>query len=55
MAILCLTRRLLNGLIQFRKYDAERGALMKAELERLASLKLSDDLFEIVNRGLTKE
>ena len=47
--------RLVSSLIQFRKYDSERGAMMKAELERLASLKLSDDLFEIVNRGLQDE
>jgi aminopeptidase N len=41
-----------GSLIQWRRYDERRGKLMKQELEKLAASKLSDDLFEIVNRGL---
>jgi hypothetical protein len=29
-----------------------RGALMKKELQKLSEMKLSNDLFEVVNRGL---
>jgi aminopeptidase N len=47
-----ISSRMAGSLIKWRKYDETRGALMKAELEKLASKKLSDDLFEIVNRGL---
>ena len=41
-----------GSLIQWRRFDKERGNLMKAQLERLAGMKLSDDLYEIVSRGL---
>jgi aminopeptidase N len=41
-----------KSLIQWRRYDETRGKLMKAELEKLAATKLSDDLYEIVTRGL---
>jgi aminopeptidase N len=41
-----------RGLIGWRRYDEKRGAQMKAELEKLATSKLSDDLFEVVTRGL---
>ena len=47
-----VSSRLAGCLIQWRRYDEARGKLMKAQLEKLASLKLSDDLFEVVNRGL---
>jgi aminopeptidase N len=47
-----LSSRLAGCLIQWRRYDEKRGNLMKGHLEKLASLKLSDDLFEVVNRGL---
>jgi aminopeptidase N len=48
-----ISSRMAGSLIQWRKYNPERGALMKAELEKLAEMKpISDDLFEIVNRGL---
>ena len=39
-------------MIQWRKYEKGRAELMKAELKKLADMKLSDDLFEVVNRGL---
>jgi aminopeptidase N len=46
-----LSSRLAAPLIQWRKYVA--GPLMKEQLERLlAQPKLSDDLYEIVSRGL---
>ena len=47
-----LSSRLAGCLIQWRRYNEARGKLMKAQLEKLASLKLSDDLYEVVNRGL---
>ena len=48
-----ISSRMAGSLIQWRKYNEERGALMKSELEKLAEMKpISDDLFEIVQRGL---
>jgi aminopeptidase N len=48
-----ISSRLASGLIQWRRYDEARGALMKAELEKLSKMKpVSDDLFEVVTRGL---
>jgi len=47
-----ISSRTAGSLIQWRRYDEKRGALMKKELEKLAAMKLSDDLYEIVNRGL---
>lgn len=47
-----ISSRMAGSLIQWRRFDEKRGQLMKAQLERLASLKLSDDLYEIVSRGL---
>jgi aminopeptidase N len=47
-----ISSRLAGNLINWRRYDEKRGQLMKAELEKLAVLKLSDDLYEIVTRGL---
>ena len=48
-----VSSRTAGSLIQWRRYDEKRGALMKAELEKLAAMKpISDDLFEVVNRGL---
>ncbi len=48
-----ISSRLAGGLIQWRRYDEVRGALMKAELQKLAKMKpISDDLFEVVTRGL---
>lgn len=47
-----ISSRMAGSLIQWRRFDEKRGGLMKAELEKLASTKLSDDLYEIVGRGL---
>jgi len=47
-----ISSRMGTSLIKWRKYGEERGSLMKAELQRLADMKLSDDLYEVVSRGL---
>lgn len=48
-----ISSRLAGNLITWKKYSEERGALMKAELEKLSVLNpISDDMFEIVTRGL---
>ena len=48
-----ISSRIAGSLIQWRRYDENRGALMKAELEKLAAMKpISDDLYEVVSRGL---
>jgi len=48
-----LSSRLASSLIQWRRYDSNRASLMKAELQKLATMKpISDDLFEIVTKGL---
>jgi len=47
-----VSSRMAGSLIQWRRYDEARGQKMKAELEKLAKMELSDDLYEIVTRGL---
>jgi aminopeptidase N len=48
-----ISSRTAGSLIQWKRYDEKRGALMKAELEKLVSITpISDDLFEVVSRGL---
>ena len=48
-----ISSRMGGSLIQWKRYNEERGALMKAGLERLVAMKpISDDLFEVVSRGL---
>lgn len=47
-----ISSRLATNLIQWRRYDEKRAQLMKKELQKLSTLKLSNDLFEIVSRGL---
>jgi aminopeptidase N len=47
-----ISSRMATCLIQWRRFDASRAAKMKAELTTLSKLKLSDDLFEIVTKGL---
>ncbi|NOH79780.1 aminopeptidase N [Vibrio sp. RE86] len=45
--------RLIDPLLKFRKYDDERQALIKAELETLQSMdNLAKDLFEKVTKAL---
>lgn len=48
-----IASRLLTPLTRWRKYDAERQQLMKAELERImAADKLSSDVYEVVSKSL---
>ena len=48
-----IASRLLAPLTRWRKYDAPRQALMRAELERIqASGELSSDVFEVVSKSL---
>ncbi|WP_107329690.1 aminopeptidase N, partial [Metapseudomonas otitidis] len=48
-----IASRQLAPLTRWRKYDAARQALMRAELERiLASGELSSDVFEVVSKSL---
>ncbi len=48
-----ISGRLSSSLITWKKYTPERSALMKSELQKLSEMKpISDDLFEIVSRGL---
>lgn len=47
-----ISSRMGTSLIQWRKYGGKRAELMKTELRKLGSMKLSDDLYEVVNRGL---
>lgn len=48
-----IASRLLAPLTRWRKYDAGRQGLMKAELERiLASGELSSDVYEVVSKSL---
>lgn len=47
-----ISSRMGTSLIQWKKYGEKRANLMKAELQKLSEEKLSDDLFEVVNRGL---
>lgn len=47
-----ISSRMGTSLIQWRKYGEKRAELMKGELTKLAEMELSDDLFEVVQRGL---
>ena len=47
-----VSSRMAGSLIQWRRYDPERSALMRSELEKLSEMKLSEDLYEIVSKGL---
>lgn len=45
--------RMAGSLIQWRRYDEKRAALMKEQCERLLNMPgISDDMFEILNRGM---
>ena len=45
--------RLVGCFNQWRRFDAARGALMQAQLERIAEqVGLSKDVYEIVGRAL---
>ena len=48
-----ISSRMAGALIQWRRYDDSRATMMRNELEKLSKLeKISDDLFEVVTRGL---
>lgn len=48
-----ISSRMGGALIQWRRYDETRGAIMKEQLQKLADMDtISDDLFEVVSRGL---
>jgi aminopeptidase N len=47
--------RLVTPLIRFRRFDLQRQALMRAQLERLAARKLSKDVSEVVMKSLDSE
>mmetsp|Transcript_6581 Transcript_6581/g.9655 ORF Transcript_6581/g.9655 Transcript_6581/m.9655 type:complete len:984 (-) Transcript_6581:270-3221(-) len=48
-----ISSRLTGNLIQWRRHDEERGASMKAQLERLVNMDgISKDMYEVVSRGL---
>ena len=48
-----ISSRIGGSLVQWRRFDKERGELMKGQLQRLAAVEgISDDLFEVVNRGI---
>jgi aminopeptidase N len=47
-----ISSRLATCLIQWRRFDTARATKMKQELSTLSAMKLSDDLFEIVAKGL---
>lgn len=48
-----LAARLADPLIHWHKFDANRQALMKGQLERIASTaNLSKDVYEVVSKGL---
>ena len=47
--------RLITPLLQFKRFDSARQALMKQELQQLAArTDLSNDLFEKVSRALAQ-
>ena len=48
-----VSSRTARSLIKWRRYNEKRGDAMKVELEKLKGMEgISDDLFEIVSRGL---
>jgi len=47
-----ISSRMGTSLIQWRKYGPKRAEMMKEELQKLSEMDLSDDLFEVVSRGL---
>lgn len=48
-----IASRLITPLARWQKLDEKRQKLMLAELERIATAKLSKDLFEVVSKALS--
>lgn len=49
-----LASSLIDPLLKFKRYDAHRQSLMKAELEQLAAQPLAKDLYEKVSNALAQ-
>ena len=48
-----IAARIVEPLTRWRRYDAERQALMRTQLQRiLAEEKLSKDVYELVSKSL---
>lgn len=47
-----IAARMLTPLTRWRRYDEQRGGLMKAALERIQANDLSKDVFEVVSKSL---
>ncbi|GFR59356.1 aminopeptidase N [Elysia marginata] len=47
-----IAARMLTPLTRWRRYDEQRGGLMKGELERIQANELSKDVFEVVSKSL---
>jgi len=47
-----VSSRLATSMIQWRRYGEKRAGMMKGELKKLSEMELSEDLFEVVSRGL---
>jgi aminopeptidase N len=47
-----IAARLTIPLTRWKRYDNGRQAIMQAELERLARLHLSRDVYEVVTKSL---
>ena len=47
-----IAARMLTPLTRWRRYDEQRGGLMKAALERIQVNELSKDVFEVVSKSL---
>lgn len=49
-----IAARIVTPLIRWQRFDEQRQALMKAELERIRTEPLSPNLFEVVEKGLAE-
>ena len=50
-----ISSRIAGSLIQWRRFDAVRGSLMKEQCGRLLGMPgISDDMYEILSRGMTE-
>ena len=51
-----IAARMLTPLISWKRYDTKRQALMRKQLEKIASnSKLSKDVYELVSKSLDKQ
>ena len=47
-----IAARIITPLTRYKRFDAKRQDLMKAELERIRGEKLSNNLYEVVEKAL---